>query len=103
MENAEFILALAGILGVVIQLLLIVASIVLVSKDRNAGTILMLLGSILMLFNLFATFLIPILFVRNGIEFLAKSVVWQKVFDQLPFFLYVLGVLIYAIRIPKKV
>ena len=102
MENNEILLALSGGVGAITQLVLIAASIILVYKNKNAGSILMLVGSILMFICLLSNSLLPILTARQGAESLAKTVVLLQVIRQIPFLLYTLGVIIFAINTTKK-
>ncbi len=93
MENLEYIFALAAILGGLVQLILIIAAIILIAKDKNAGTLLMLVGSIMMILNLVAGIVLPMLFAKKGAEFLAKSTALRQLIGQVPFIIYVLGAL----------
>lgn len=102
MENVEWFYALAGALGGLAQVILIVASILLVYKNRHTGTVLMLMGSILMLLNSVGSVIFPIIFSSQGPEFLVKSLGVRQIAGQFPFLIYVLGALIYAIQLRKK-
>ncbi|WP_431121638.1 hypothetical protein [Flagellimonas flava] len=101
-DSYTLFFALGSILGTVAQLAVIIGCIVLVSKQKNAGTLLMLIGSILTLVFNILNFSGSLFAGHRG----ADSVLsWTKMFaviGPLPYILFGIGLLVYAIGHVRK-
>ncbi|SHG24469.1 hypothetical protein [Flagellimonas flava] len=101
-DSQTLIFALGSLLGTLGQLAVIIACIILVSKRKNTATILMLVGSVLGLVFTVLNLSGNILAANGGVESLMT---WTKIFallGPLPYILFGIGLLFYAISFVKK-
>ncbi|WP_420602074.1 hypothetical protein [Flagellimonas sp.] len=102
MGNIELVHLLGGILGYIAQLVIIVACIFLVSKQRNSGTVLMLVGAILNIVFAVSGFIWTMISARESAESLVRATGIINVLTHLPTLLFGLGLLLYGIKYLKK-
>ena len=101
-DSYTLFFALGSILGTLAQLAVIVACIILVSKQKNGGTLLMLIGSILTLVFNILNFSGTLLAGNLGADSILS---WTKIFaviGPIPYILFGVGLLIYAIHHVRK-
>lgn len=102
MENIQSYFVFGGILSGLGTLLFLIGCIVLVVKQKNTGTILMLIGAILSILLYFGNLLWSYIAAREGAEFLAKTSAIQNVVGQLPFIISSIGLLLFGVTYLKK-
>ncbi|WP_136465572.1 hypothetical protein [Flagellimonas onchidii] len=102
MKNLQTYFVFGGILGGLGTLLFVIGCIVLVVKQKNTGSILMLVGAILSILLYFGNLLWSLIAAREGSEFLAKTSAIQNIVGQLPFIISAIGLLLFGIKYVKK-
>ncbi|MCL6265632.1 hypothetical protein [Flagellimonas myxillae] len=103
MEDSNMLFyGLGSFLGALAQLAVIVGCIVLVGKRKNTATILMLVASIFSLFFMIGNMLWSVIAGQYGTE---AILTWSKlaaVLGPLPYILFAIGLLLYAVNHVKK-
>ncbi len=102
MENLEIYFALGAILSAIGQLLFVLGCIILVIKQKNSGTILMLIGSILNILFSLGSYIWTIFAARQSAEAVAQSTVLQSIVGRIPFIVIAVGLLLYVVAHVKK-
>ncbi|WP_299521903.1 hypothetical protein [Winogradskyella sp.] len=91
-----------GIIIVMFQLAMVVSSIIIVSKYRTIGAIIMLAGACVSLLAVLAFQLVPLIMNHSSSnEFMATQVVLSY-FNTFSFFVFMMGFLIFAVNDLKK-
>ncbi len=103
MENSHALsFAIGGILSTLAQIAVIIGCIILVTKQKNGATILMLAASILSLFFAIGNFSWTLVASRYGPDSILS---WSKIaalIGPLPYILFAVGLLLFAINHVKK-
>lgn len=102
MENLEIYFALGAILGAIGQLLFVLGCIILVVKQKNSGTILMLVGSVLHILFSLGSYVWTLFAARQSAEAVAQSAAFQNIVGRIPFILIAIGLLLYVVAYVKK-
>lgn len=103
MDNSQtFIYAIGSLLGVLGQIVVIIACIILISKKKNPATMLMLIASILALVVTILNFSGNIIAAQAGVD---SVLTWSKIFaliGPLPYVLFAIGLILFATNHVKK-
>jgi len=91
-----------GILGVLIQLLLVTFCIVLVLKTKNTATILMLTGSILTILFYVLNIVWTSVMATKSPEAIAKSVALLNLLQTIPPAIFAIGFSLFVLKHVKK-
>ncbi|MEX0314329.1 MAG: hypothetical protein AB3N18_09140 [Allomuricauda sp.] len=102
MENLQPYFVFGGILSGLGSLLFVIGCIVLVVKQKNTGTILMLIGAVLSILFYFGNLLWSFCAAREVAEFLAKTSAIQNIVGQFPFIISSIGLLLFGAKHLKK-
>nr|WP_299344303.1 hypothetical protein [Allomuricauda sp.] len=101
MENFESVYILTGAINGIFKLVVVAGCVLLLMKDRNVGTILMFVGSILSIFFSIGSVLLTSLAASRSAETLVKSNAMINLVGQIPVILFAIGLLLLAIRYSK--
>ncbi|MCR9227653.1 MAG: hypothetical protein NXH90_09575 [Flavobacteriaceae bacterium] len=102
MENLQNYYVIGGALNTLGQLIIVIASIILLIKQRNIPVFLILLGSTLsILFSVGSVFW-NMVSAQDGPESLARNAGIVNIVSQLPYLLFAIGLLLYIIMFVKK-
>ncbi len=103
MDNSQtFIYAIGSLLGVLGQIVVIIACIILISKKKNPATVLMLIASILALVVTVLNFSGNMIAAHNGVD---SVLTWSKIFaliGPLPYVLFAIGLMLFVTNHIKK-
>lgn len=103
MEDNQYIFfALGGLMHGITHMAVIIACIILVIKQKNGATILMLIASILTLLFSLGSIVWNQIAARNGAESLVKATKIISVVGALPYILFAIGLLFFVIKHVKK-
>ncbi|GMN09148.1 hypothetical protein MTsPCn9_03960 [Croceitalea sp. MTPC9] len=102
MTDINPIYIIGGIIGFLAQLALLAICILLVYKRKNGATIIMLIGSILIVLSHVSNLIWPIIASRNGPENLAKSVMVLNFLGTIPYIVFTIGFGLFVIKHIKK-
>lgn len=102
METFESVYMLSGAINTIFKLLTVVACILLFSKNRNAGTILMLLASILSIFFSIGSVLVTSLAANYSAEGVVKYNALVNLIGQIPVIMFTVGLMLLAMQYRKK-
>ncbi|MBS9463128.1 hypothetical protein LV716_15060 [Flagellimonas sp. HMM57] len=103
MENSHTLFyAIGGILNALAQLVVIIGCIVLVTKQKNTGTILMLVASILSLLFLIGNFAGNMIAGHYGTDAILLFSKMTAVLTPLPYVLFAAGLLTYGVMYVNK-
>ncbi|WP_318345362.1 hypothetical protein [Flagellimonas baculiformis] len=98
MENLEVYYMAGNAIGTIGQLVLLIACAVLIYKQRNIGTWLMLLGSLLsIVFSVGRVAWTAFASIKNP-ESYAHTMAVLNIFVQFPYLLFVIGLLLFAVK-----
>ncbi|MEM7486970.1 MAG: hypothetical protein AAF348_17320 [Bacteroidota bacterium] len=101
-ESHTLFFAIGGILNTLGQLMIIIGCILLTIKQKNIGTIIMLIASILSLFFMIGSFTGNFIAGQYGVDSILS---WSKIISvlgPLPYILFAIGLLIYAVKYVDK-
>lgn len=102
MENIETYFVVGGVLNVVGKLIIIAACIILVIKQKNSATILMLVGSVLSAVLSLAGIVWAAASAYKNPEAVLTANGAMSILKELPYILFALGLILYAIKYLKK-
>ncbi|MDC6363078.1 MULTISPECIES: hypothetical protein [Flavobacteriaceae] len=103
MENNDSLyFAVGGLFYGLIQLIVLIACIILVLKQRNTATILMLTGQILSIVFSLGGYLWNFLAAKNGVDSLLQANKIMSVVGPLPYGLFAIGLILFAMNQVKK-
>ncbi|WP_298999132.1 hypothetical protein ACOKFD_04665 [Flagellimonas sp. S174] len=102
MKDYEILYLTSGVISTIFQLVIIVATGILLFKKRSVATGLMFVGSLLSVafygFSLFGSTLVA----RQGAEDLVKFNAIFSIVNQIPHILFAVGLLLFIIQYTKK-
>lgn len=102
MENYEAYFMIGGGLNTLGKLVLVLACGILLAKQRNWGTILMFLGSVLSIIFSLGTLLLTTFSAQGGPESVVKANALGSILTPLPYILFAIGLLLFAAKQVKK-
>ncbi|MBO0322483.1 hypothetical protein J0X14_09250 [Muricauda sp. CAU 1633] len=102
MENYEAYYMIGGGLTSLAKLIVVLASGILLAKQRNWGTILMFLGSVLSIIFSLGTLLLTTFSAQTGPESIVKANALGSILNPLPYVLFAIGLLLFAAKQVKK-
>jgi len=102
MENYEAYFMIGGGLNTLGKLILILASGILMAKQRNLGTVLMFLGSLLSIVFSLGIMLLTTFSAQEGPESVVKANALGNLFAPLPYILFAIGLLLFSAKQVKK-
>ncbi len=102
MENYEAYFMIGGGLTSLGKLIVVLASGILLAKQRNAGTILMFLGSVLSIVFSIGALLTTTFSAQAGPESIVKVNALSSILSPLPYILFAIGLLLFAAKQVKK-
>jgi hypothetical protein len=103
MDNTDSIyFAASGLLHGIIQLVVIVACIILVAKQKSSATILMLVGQILALLFSMGGYVWNFVAARDGVDSLLMANKIMALLGPLPYAIFAIGLVLYATNQVKK-
>lgn len=98
MENLEIYYMAGSTIGTIGQIVLLIACAVLIYKQRNIATLLMLLGSLLsIVFTVGRVAWTALANIENP-ESYAQAMAVLNIFVQFPYLLFVIGLLLFAVK-----
>jgi len=103
MDENTLNLAFSLLISIIAHLLALVASIIIFYKNKSLSTIIMLIGSVLMFIESFGTPILKVIIARDyGVEALIKFQVTSSYFNAISFFVFILGLFLFAINDLKR-
>lgn len=102
MANYEAYFMVGGVLTALGKLILVLASGILFTKQRNLGTTLMFLGSVLSIVFSLGTLLLTTFSAQAGPESVIKANALGSLLMPLPYILFAIGLLLFVIKQVKK-
>ncbi|WP_298925549.1 hypothetical protein [uncultured Allomuricauda sp.] len=103
METNQYIhFIISGLLNGIAHLIVIIACIVMVVKQKNSATILMLIASILTLLFSAGSIIWNKVAAYNGTESLVQATKITSIIGVIPYILFALGLILYATKYLKK-
>lgn len=103
METNQYIhFIISGLLNGIAHLIVIIACIVMVVKQKNSATILMLIASILTLLFSAGSIIWNKIAAYNGAESLVQVTKITSIIGVVPYILFALGLILYAVKYLKK-
>ncbi|MBR9853534.1 MAG: hypothetical protein GYB37_03005 [Algicola sp.] len=102
MANYEAYFMVGGVLTALGKLILVLASGILFTKQRNLGTTLMFLGSVLSIVFSLGTLLLTTFSAQAGQESVIKANALGSLLTPLPYILFAIGLLLFVIKQVKK-
>ncbi|MEW2922341.1 hypothetical protein AB1A65_12780 [Muricauda sp. ANG21] len=102
MENYEAYYMIGGGLNAIGKLIVVLATGILLSKQRNSGTLLMFLGSVLSIIFSVGTLLLTTFSAQNGAQSIVKVNALGSILNPLPYILFAIGLLLFAAKQVKK-
>ncbi|MFC4219949.1 hypothetical protein [Flagellimonas marina] len=102
MENYEAYYMIGGGLNAIGKLIVVLATGILLSKQRNSGTLLMFLGSVLSIIFSLGTLLLTTFSAQNGAQSIVKVNALGSILNPLPYILFAIGLLLFAAKQVKK-
>ena len=91
----------AGVFSSISHLLILIGVIIIISKQKNAGSLLMFFGQILILLVSITNIIWPILF-KTGSEKVIQIQSIISILSGISYFIFALGLLLFSIRLIKK-
>ncbi len=102
MENYEAYFMIGGGLNALGKLILVLACGILLAKQRNWGTLLMFLGSVLSIVFALGVLLLTTFSAQVNSESIVKANVLGSILTPLPYILFAIGLLLFAAKLAKK-
>lgn len=102
MDNLQWQLAIAGIINGLVQIIILIASIVLLVKKRSTATLLICIGSMLSSISLGGGVIYNAIAARKGTEAILDAQVNLNFFNAFSFLIFGIGLLMLAITHFKK-
>ncbi len=103
MENNDSLyFAVGGLFYGLMQLIVLIACIILVLKQRNTATILMLIGQILSIVFSLGRYLWNFLAAQNGVDSVLQAQKIMSMIGPLPYGLFAIGLILFAMNQVKK-
>jgi uncharacterized membrane protein len=102
MTDIEPFYIIGGIIGGLTQVLMLVMCIILVLKNKNTGTLLMLIGSILTILFYGLNIAWTTIAARNGAESVANSVAILQLLANIPYVIFTIGFGVFVFNHTRK-
>ena len=103
MHSATLKLVFSFLLSSISHIILIVVSIIIYNKIKTKNSLTILIGSILIVLSYFGSSIINVLIANtSGVEAVARFQVINSYFNSISFFIFILGLLLFAINDLKK-